>query len=414
MDDRAAVSWLHRRAGFGLALPDLDDAVSRGLAAEIDRLLSPDAIRSAVAADPWNNDDLPFERDRAQAVQAIATWLDQMVTTQSPLVDRMAWFWHGHFVSALDKVKVARLMVDQVRLFRGGGLGSFAALLRAVTIDPAMLLYLDGTDSTGDSPNENYGREVLELFTLGVGNYTETDVKNGAVALTGWKVRPAAGIAEFVQRRHDDAARTYLGVDGVHDVDTVTGAIMQNAALPTFIASVVAGEFLGTTDSQVVAPLATTFSASGFDIGELVRATVQAGLAGNSQTVVLAPVPWLVMAQRVTGGRVSKQVALTGLRTAGQLPMSPPNVAGWPGGAAWFGSSTVVARAALAAAVAASAPSSNAARAAADGDDFDQLAAALGLVNPTFEAASKSALTAATAGAERLALALCTPEFVLA
>ncbi|MEA3184092.1 MAG: hypothetical protein QOJ74_569, partial [Ilumatobacteraceae bacterium] len=170
MDDRAAVSWLHRRAGFGLGLPDLEDAVSRGSAAEIDRLLSPDAMQAAVVADPWNDRDLPLQRDRAVAVKAITTWLDHMVVTQTPLVDRIAWFWHGHFVSALDKVKVARLMVDQIRLFRRDGLGSFAALLRAVTIDPAMLLYLDGTDSTGDSPNENYGREVLELFTLGVGN----------------------------------------------------------------------------------------------------------------------------------------------------------------------------------------------------------------------------------------------------
>jgi uncharacterized protein (DUF1800 family) len=203
-------------------------------------------------------------------------------------------------------------------------------------------------------------------------------------------------------------------MDGVHDVDTVIGAIMRQPALPTFVASVVAAELLGTNDSQVVAPLAATFAATGFDIGELVRATVQAGLAGHSQPMVLAPVPWLVMAQRVTGGTIGKGVALTGLRTAGQLPMSPPNVAGWPGGAAWFGSSTVVARASLAAAVAASSPADNAARSAADGDDLDRLAAALGLVAPTFEAASKSALMAAPPGAERLALALCTPEFVLA
>ncbi len=220
MDERAAVSWLHRRAGFGLSLTDLEAAVNRGSAAEIDLLLSPDAVNAAVAADPWDDADLPFVRDRAQAMQAIRNWLDAMVATAAPTVDRMAWLWHGHFVSALDKVKIARLMVDQIRLFRRGGLGSFAALLHDVTVDPAMLLYLDGTDSTGDSPNENYGREVPELFTLGVGEYTEDDVKAGAVALTGWKVRPGLGTAGFVPRRHDDSPRPYLGVDGVHDVDT--------------------------------------------------------------------------------------------------------------------------------------------------------------------------------------------------
>lgn len=414
MDERAAVSWLHRRAGFGLPLTDLDAAVARGPAAEIDRLLSPDAISAAVAADPWDDADLPLVRDRAQAMQAIRNWLDAMVDTATPTVDRMAWLWHGHFVSALDKVKIARLMVDQIRLFRRGGLGSFADLLHDVTLDPAMLLYLDGTDSTGDSPNENFGREVLELFTLGVGNYTEGDVKAGAVALTGWKVRRGLGTAEFVPRRHDDAVHAYLGVDGVHDVDTVVAAILQQPSLPMFIAGTVAAEFLGTTDPAVVAPLAATFTASGLDVATLVRATLQAGLAGQSQTIVLAPVPWLIIAQRVTGGSVTPKAALTGLRTAGQVPMNPPNVAGWPSGAAWFGSSTVVARATLAAAVAAAAPRANAARAAADGDELGALARSLGLVEPTFDTASSAALLAAAPGPERLALALCTPEFVLA
>ncbi len=414
MDERAAVSWLHRRVGFGLDPASLDAAAVRGSAAEIESLLAPGAVSAAVAADPWNDEDYPLERDRKQALQAIRTWLDAMVTTETPAVERIAWLWHGHFVSALDKVKLARLMVDQIRLFRRAGLGSFADLLHAVTIDPAMLLYLDGTDSTGNSPNENYGREVLELFTLGVGNYTEADVKGGAIALTGWKVRPALGTAEFISRRHDDSVHTYLGAEGVHDVDTVVAAIMQQPALPTFIASTVAAEVLGTTDSAVVAPLASAFAASGFDIAALVRAALQAGIAGQSQPIVLAPVPWLVMAQRITGGSVTAKAALSGLRTAGQVPMTPPNVAGWAGGAAWFGSSTVVARTTLAAAVAAAAPADNPARAAADGDDLDALAYALGVVTPTFDAASSAALSAATPGPQRLALALCAPEFVLA
>jgi uncharacterized protein (DUF1800 family) len=415
MDDRAAVSWIHRRAGFGLAPADLDAAVARGPAAEIEALVSPDAVSAAVAAEPWNDADLPLTfRDRTAALQSIKTWLDHMTTTTTPGVDRLAWLWHGHFVSALDKVKVARLMVDQLRLFRRAGLGSFADLLHAVTIDPAMLLYLDGSDSTGDHPNENFGREVLELFTLGLGTYTEHDVKSGAAALTGWRVRRGQGTAEFVARRHDDTPRTYLGVEGVHDVDTVVGAIMAHEALAPSIAAMVANELLGTADDAVAGPLAQGFAASNFDIASLVRATLTAGVAGQSQPIVLGPVPWLLIAQRVTGASVKAKVQLTGLRTAGQVPMTPPNVAGWPGGAAWFGSSTVVARATLATAVAAAAPRDNQARQAADGDDFDLLASALGLPTPTFDAASSAALAAASPGAERLALSLCTPEFVLA
>ena len=108
-----------------------------------------------------------------------------MVASPQPLVERMAWLWHGHFVSVFDKVKVGRLMVDQIRLFRSLGLGAFPDLLRAVTIDPAMMWYLDLRTSTGTEPNENFAREVLELFTLGVGNYAEADVQAGAKALTG-------------------------------------------------------------------------------------------------------------------------------------------------------------------------------------------------------------------------------------
>ena len=415
MDDRAAVSWIHRRAGFGLAPADLDAAVARGPAAEIDALLAADAVSAAVAADPWDDADLQIDiKDRQAAIQSIKTWLDHMTATSTPLVDRMAWLWHGHFVSALDKVKIARLMVDQVRLFRSAGLGSFADLLHAVTIDPAMLLYLDGTDSTGDHPNENYAREVLELFTLGLGTYTEDDVKAGAAALTGWRVRRGQGVAEFVARRHDDTPRTYLGVDGVHDVDTVVAAIMGHQALPGSIAAMIAREILGTTEDVVVAPLAATFAASGFDITSLVRATLAAGVAGQFEPVVLAPVPWLVIAQRVTGSTVKGRMRLVGLRTAGQVPTTPPNVAGWPSGVAWFGSSTIVARATLAAAVAAGAPRDNAARMAADGNDLDELAIALGLPTPTFDPAASAALIAAEPGVERLALALCTPDFVIA
>ncbi|MEO6123538.1 MAG: DUF1800 family protein [Ilumatobacteraceae bacterium] len=415
MEPRAAVSWMYRRVGFGLAEPELLDAVRRGPVAELDALLAVDAVSSASAVDPWHGVDLPITvKDRENAILAINRWLDLMATTTTPVVDRMAWLWHGHFVSALDKVKYARLMVDQIRLFRSAGLGPFADLLGAVTIDPAMLLYLDGTDSTGEHPNENFGREVMELFTIGLGGYTEDDVKAGAAALTGWKVRPAIGTTSFVPRRHDDMPRMYLGVDGVHDVDTVVTAIMGHPNLAPSIATVVASELLGTTDISVVTPLATVFADSDFDIATLVRATAQAGLDGSSAPIVLAPVPWLAIAQRVTGSMIDPKLRFVALRTAGQVPMTPPNVAGWPGGAAWFGSSTVVARAQLAAAVAEGAPISNPARQAADGTDLVRLGESLGLPDPNFSDASSAALTAASPGVQRLALALCTPEFVLA
>lgn len=177
MDDRDAVIWLHRRAGFGLSAAEADVASVGGPAAELERLLDASAV---APDDPWSDDLLPLDvSDQPSRRYAVATWLDLMASSAQPLVERIAWLWHGHFVSAFDEVKVGRLMVDQVRLLRTAGLGPFPALLRAVTVDPAMMLYLDLRTSTGTEPNENYAREVLELFTLGVGNYAEADVQAG-------------------------------------------------------------------------------------------------------------------------------------------------------------------------------------------------------------------------------------------
>jgi uncharacterized protein (DUF1800 family) len=372
------------------------------------------AATGPVAGDAWDDAQLPYDpKDRTAGQYAIGTWLSSLIAGTDPLRDWMAWFWHGHFVSALDKVRVARLVVDQIRLFRSAGLGDFATLLKAVTTDPAMLIYLDGGLSTAKAPNENYGREVMELFTLGVGNYTEDDVKAAARALTGYRMRPQLQTATFVIKNHDDQPQRYLGVAGVHDVDTVVGALVEHPALPMFIAGKVSAAILGTTDPSVVTPLADTFVESSLNIAALVTATLSAGIAGASREIVLAPVPWFVIASRVTGAIVPIKQVLGGLRAAAQVPMLPPNVAGWPGGQAWFASGAVVARANLAMAIAAAAPADNPAMIAATSGDLDALGGALGMVNPTFASASRKALDTAKAPRQRLALALISPEFVV-
>jgi uncharacterized protein (DUF1800 family) len=414
VNDRDAIIWLHRRAGFGISGADLDAATSRGPAAELDRLLDPAGAGAAPTTDPWDDTQLPLDRkDQPSRLYAIETWLDAMSATTQPLVDRMAWLWHGHLVSAFDKVKVGKLMVDQIRLFRREGLGSFTTLLHDVTIDPAMMLYLDLRTSTGSLPNENYAREVMELFTLGVGNFQESDVHAGAVALTGWTLAQDS-TAHFVARRHDDSAQHYLGRDGVHDLDSVVQAIAAQPAMATYIAHTLATELLGTAPDDVVAKLAATFTAAGFDIRTLVKATLQAGLDGTSAPLVLGPAPWLVMVRRLTGttfaagSGLQQQLAL--LRDAGQIPMYPPNVAGWPGGAAWFASGSLVARTNLATLVARFTPATSPAMQAAASSDPGALATALALPTPGFGAATAAALAAAPAGAARLALALASPE----
>jgi uncharacterized protein (DUF1800 family) len=297
--------------------------------------------------------------------------------------------------------------------------GVVPALLRAVAIDPAMLVYLDGRQSSGKAPNENFGRELMELFTLGVGNYGEADVQAAARALTGWVVRtpkdgPADRAATFAARRHDDTPQHFLDRDGVHDLDTVVAAVCAQPACATFIARKLARAVIGpNVDQATIADLAATFTASGLDITALTRAVVDALAAGtDGGPVVLAPVPWLVMAQKATGAVLDATVRVAGLRDAGQVPTLAPNVSGWPSGDAWYASATVVARFNLAAAIAENAPADNPTVVAAGHGDVHALAAALGLAG--FGAATTKALQSVGDGPSRLVLALTSPEFVTA
>lgn len=409
MDDRRALARLHRTAGFGVTADELAAAVARGPEAELDRLLTVPATLD----DPWDDDRVTLDpRDRAARIHAIDAWANLLATTSTPLVDRMAWLWHGHFVSSFDKVRPARAMVEQVRLFRRAGLGPMGALLRAVTVDGAMLLYLDGTTSTAGAPNENYARELLELFTLGVGNYTEADVRAGARALTGWRYRRLDGTVAFVRGRHDDTPQRYLGADGVHDVDTVAAAVTAHPAFAPFVTRVVAGELLGTVAEEQIAAWAAAFRTADHDIGVLVRLVLEAGLADQGTARLLGPVPWLAIAQRVTGAVLPVRTRLLLLRAAGQLPMVPPNVAGWPGGRAWGATSTMVGRANLAAEVAAATPADSPVLAAAAGRP-DDLAVALALPEPVFTSATAAALASVGEPRRRLALALLSPEFTI-
>jgi uncharacterized protein (DUF1800 family) len=413
MDERAQIAWMHRRAGFGATPGELDAAVGRGVAAELDRLLAP--LGAGDGLGDWDDARLPADPFDGDARRyAISRWLTIMATSEHPVHDRTAWLWHGHLVSSLDKVRVARLLVDQVRLLRTGGLGSFPDLLHAVTIGAAMLVYLDGRTSTGAAPNENHARELMELFSLGVGQYDEDDVRAGAAALSGWRLQLGTGTPTFVAARHDDTPRRYLGVDGVHDVVTVIDAITRHPAMPVFIARTVAAELLGGVGDDVVTSLAASFAASGFRTDVLVRAAIEVGLDGDSTPVVVAPVPWLAAALRLTGAEPDTRTLLLGLRAAGQIPMVPPNVSGWPGGGAWFATSTAVARAGLAATVAGAVADDHPALAASDDGDLDGLAATLGLPEPTFTEPTATALRAAGDARARLALALVSPELVLA
>ena len=427
MDDREAVAWLLRRAGFGPAPGELDELVGLGVDGALDRLVDPDGVGVPVAPDPWADVALTVRRadeDRRQeTVAVIGRWLVAMGSTPRPLEERMRWLWHGRLVSTLPVVQIPSLLVGQLRTLGRSGLSDGRSLLRAVTVDPAMLRYLDGATSRRGAVNENYGRELLELFALGLGAYDEADVRAAAVALTGWVVDPATGAARLVPGRHDATPQTLLGVPGVHDVDTVLDAVTAHPACAEHLAATVAGELLGAVEPDVRTGLADGLRRGGLALRPLVRSVLEAGLDGAGGEVVLAPVPWLVQCLRAVGVPVEQAVAGPagsrlgrGLQAAGQLPLFAPNVGGWPGGRAWLTTATTLARQDLAVGVAEAAPDDGAAARAADAADVDALADALGRPGGL-----SAATGAAVVDARRrlgptaaLALALASPDLVIA
>jgi uncharacterized protein (DUF1800 family) len=424
--ERSQRAWLLRRAGFGPAAGELDRLEAVPVAQLLDTLVDPGAHGAGPAPDPWAGLDLTGEGNRSGGGPVVTAWLRAMATTPRPLEEWMRWFWHGHFVSTLPVVKQPGLMVDQLRLLGRLGLGDFRSLLAAVTTDPAMLVYLDGAKSTRDEVNENYGREVLELFALGFGAFGEADVRAGAVALTGWTVtgaRTGEARAQLVARRHDDTRQTYLGRTGVHDVATVVDAIVAHPACAPFVTAKLAHALLGPdVDADLVASLAADFARSGLALRPLVRAILAAGLEGRGTTLVRAPVPWLVAMIKASGADPAKavQAASGSLRPAGQVPLSAPNVGGWPGGRAWLTSSATVGRWNLAQHVAGATAATGAARSAATGGSWRVLADVLGQPDG-FGAPTEDALDrlrgdgkAGRTGEMALALAMAAPDLVMA
>ncbi|SVB71024.1 uncharacterized protein METZ01_LOCUS223878, partial [marine metagenome] len=193
--DIALMAHLMRRAGFGATRDELEGAVARGYEAVVEDLLYP--------TDPQNLPDDIIRRYHTEQAElrlsdgAAAYWMYRMITTRCPLEEKLALFWHGLLATGYVKLNQARALLNQIDTFRRNGLGSFSNLLAEISRDPAMIIWLDNHDNHKDANNENYGRELLELFSMGIGNYTEQDVKECARAFTGWTL----GNAEYMAMR---------------------------------------------------------------------------------------------------------------------------------------------------------------------------------------------------------------------
>ncbi len=388
----AKAAHLLRRAGFGPLPHEVADVVAAGPDRTVDALLAfpPEAapppfseVRSAeslldtalegvrrtrngkiVYKDHPELKALFQETHRAHGrgiLDLTAWWLDRMARSPSPLQEKLVLFWHGYFTSSFGDVHDAIAMFNQNQLFRRHAAGNFARLLDGIARDPAMLRYLNNDENHKGHPNENWARELMELFTMGIGHYTEPDIKESARAWTGWTLRDYRSFEDrrmfaFKPPLHDGGPKTFLGQTGAWDGADVMRIILANPATPRWVAGKLAQFFVAPKpDPALVEALTQQIQAGGYELRPALRALFRSRTFYLPEVVhaqVKSPAEFVVGAVRHLGITNPDWVRLSyAMAGMGQRLFFPPTVAGWHGGTAWVNSGTVFVRADTAAAL---------------------------------------------------------------
>jgi uncharacterized protein (DUF1800 family) len=349
------VVHLHRRAGFAATWNELQRDLTEGADSGIDRLLQ-GQTRSEV---PDNFDrvaDLVAD-SATDAPRLKAWWIYRMYWGPDPICERLTLLWHNHFATSNAKVNDLGAMRRQNEIFRKDGRGPFGELLKAVIHDPAMLIWLDAPANRKGKPNENLGRELMELFTLGVGHYTESDIKDAARALTGWRV--AQGAFRDWRPEHDDAEKTLLGKKGRWSGDDLIRILLEHPATSKRIAGRICEWLMGekAVDGTAIEALAAGMRQHDLDIGWATETVLrsQAFFAeANLGNRVLGPIEFLVGTARALerfDPPASSLVLGEWAARLGQDLFYPSNVGGWPGGRSWLTTQAIIGRANFAAAL---------------------------------------------------------------
>jgi uncharacterized protein (DUF1800 family) len=358
------VGLLLRRAGFGPTSDELAAAKNAGYGATLSTLIAPaDTDIGATGApvpqigpDPLADKPNPTsdERVAAAATRRNQTtvisqwWLDRMTVADHQAAEKLLFFWHGHWATSIAKVLSPQMMLAQHLTLRGAT--NFRDMAHRMVTDPALLMWLDGQDNKAGAPNENLARELMELFTLGVGNYTEADVKEAARALTGWRYRLAGPQSYFVANRHDAGPKTILGTTAAFAAGGLVDLLLKQPVCPRFIATRLWYRYASST--QPIPALLRDRMAAAFPAPmSMLRVLFQDPAFSTTRgTMVKQPIEWFVGAMRQLRLRPAAipttQFAqmLTELGNLGQRPFSPPSVGGWPAGFSWLTSAAAQVR----------------------------------------------------------------------
>jgi uncharacterized protein (DUF1800 family) len=338
-----------------------------------------------------------------------------MVQGDNQLQEKLIWFWHGHWATSIGKVNYALPMFNQLETFRRNALGDFRKFSQEMFADGALQIWLDGGENTVKAPNENLSREMMELFVLGVNRYTETDVKELARAFTGYQMVRSTGKIVLNPRRRDAGAVTVLGKTGVFTPDQVISHLVDQENCAKFIAERIWYRFISSAN-----PLPVSHSAiSAFsqrDISKLVAAFISSGdIASSENSMVKSPVEWFVAVCRaleLTPSLLPSFSKLNGyLDKLAQIPLSPPNVGGWPVDEAWLSSASAQFRIAFATWLAGQAKLTSLIELAPE-RRVNDLADLLGVVE--WSPRTTFALREVRDNPQRLiTLAICSPEYVV-
>ena len=287
------------------------------------------------------------KKNKEAQIKLNTAWFSQLTDPQIVFREKMTFFWHDHFAC---RTRNAFLAQQQNNTLRTHALGKFGDLLMAVSKDPAMLQFLSNQQNRKDNPNENFAREVMELFTLGRGNYTEEDIKNGARAFTGWAFNPQTGEFLFRPCQHDLGSKTFRGKTGNFSGEDIIHMILEDKQTASFIANKICVYFAGEEiEKSIVNELSEKFYKSDYDIGELLETLYSSDwFYKNNGNRIKSPVELIAGIQVQTEGSFNNPLNIVFLqKTLGQVLFQPPNVGGWPTGKEWIDSSSLTFRMSL-------------------------------------------------------------------
>jgi len=370
-NNTALMAHLLRRAGFGASRNELEEYMAMGYEGAVEALLNP--------SDPGNMPDDLIRRYHVEQSElrdlagSAAYWMYRMISTTCPMEEKIALFWHGLFATGYAKLNQARSLLNQVDMFRRSGLGSFENLLIELSKDPAMIVWLDNNENHGAAINENYGRELLELFSMGIGNYTEDDIKECSRAFTGWTLGNAEYMAiraakdsiwpygriawhfDYRNEDHDDGEKTFLGETGKFNGEDIISIIAKQESTARFVATRLfqffAADEVSEAGEKAVQEMMATYFSSGYQVRDMLRTLFQSDYFKSEEARfarVKGPVEMVVGAIRMAGSYQNPALGIEKVSNTmlymGQGLLQPPTVEGWHEGSEWIDSGALVER----------------------------------------------------------------------